>query len=152
MKGDKIWYQQGYKYQLFDDYLVRVGVTPDYNLKSSYIELDTTGLLTIKQGYAWDGPSGPTVDTSEFMRGSLVHDALYQLMRMGFLDYERHRKLADIELRKICREDGMTAASAWLVYQGVRFGGLDGAHPRSNSAILCAPVDPPKESVFPSSN
>jgi hypothetical protein len=38
------------------------------------------------KGYAWNGPSGPTLDTRNFMRGSLVHDALYQLMREGRMD------------------------------------------------------------------
>ena len=62
-------------------------------------------------GYGRDGPSGPTLDTRDFIRGSLVHDALYQLMREGLLDHSIHR------------EDGMTALRAWWVYQGVRLFG-----------------------------
>ena len=42
-------------------------------------------LLVIKDGYAWDGASGPTVDTPATMYPALVHDALYQLMRLGII-------------------------------------------------------------------
>jgi len=47
-----------------------------------YLKLDGDGQFEFSKGYAWDGPSGSTVDTLNFMRGSLVHDALYQLIRM----------------------------------------------------------------------
>lgn len=86
------------------------------------------GLLTMKKGYAWDGPSGPTIDTKNFMRGSLVHDALYQLMRNGQLA-PQWREGADQELRRICREDGMNRFRAWYVLQGVRKGAGFAARP-----------------------
>ena len=43
--------------------------------------LSKTGFLEIEPNYAWDGTSGPVKDTSANMFASLVHDALYQLMR-----------------------------------------------------------------------
>jgi hypothetical protein len=73
----------------------------------------------MKAGYAWDGPSGPTWDTDTFMRGSLVHDAMYQLMRLGCMD-RVHRCYADELLRDICIEDGMWSFRAWYVYKAVR--------------------------------
>lgn len=57
------------------------------------------------------------------MRGSLVHDALYQLMRQGHLDPDKYRETAVDLLRTMCREDGMSAIRAWWVYKGVRWGG-----------------------------
>ena len=51
---------------------------------------------------AGDGPSGPAIDTKNFMRASLVHDALYQLMRLGTLDKSR-RQYADRLLQTIRR-------------------------------------------------
>ena len=74
-----IKYRSGYKYQLVEEYQVRVSLIPENDIKTDFIELSTEGMLIIKKGYAWDGPSGPTIDTPNFMRGSLVHDALYQL-------------------------------------------------------------------------
>jgi hypothetical protein len=48
------------------------------------------------------------------MRAGLVHDALYQLIREGFLPIEA-RSIADDMLCQLCIEDGMWAwrARAW---------------------------------------
>lgn len=86
-----------------------------------------------------DGPSGPTFDTLTFMRGSLVHDALYQLMREGGLDRQMYREAADITLRQICLEDGMNPIRAWWVYQGVRLFGNPSADPANREPIEYAP-------------
>jgi len=53
------------------------------------------------------------------MRGSLVHDAIYQLLRMQLIDI-RYRLEGDIELRRVCLEDGMCSFRAWYVYHSVR--------------------------------
>ncbi len=63
----------------------------------------------------WDGPSGLTIDTPNFMRGSLVHDTLYQLLRNELIE-QKWRDEADEELRRICREDGMSKICANWVY------------------------------------
>ena len=93
MARDQIRYRSGYKYQLADEYSVKVRVVPEQNIvtgpTNQFINLDTDGALVIKGGYAWDGPSGPTIDTKNFMRGSLVHDALYQIMRLELLSKEQ---------------------------------------------------------------
>lgn len=119
-------YRAGYKYQLATDYSVQTSLRPSKNISHGFITLTRSGLLTIKAGYAWDGPSGPTIDTKNFMRGSLVHDALYQLMREGLLDLG-WRETADQELRRICLEDGMSDIRAWWVYRGVRLCGEQSA-------------------------
>jgi hypothetical protein len=114
-----ITYKSGYKYQIKESYSVTIPIKPAENIASEFISLTTAGKLSIKSGYAWDGPSGPTIDTLNFMRGSLVHDALYQLLRERHLDMEIHRKDADRLLQQICKEDGMSSIRAWWVYQGV---------------------------------
>lgn len=93
-----------------------------YTIDVPFIKLDQYGKLDISEFYAWDGPSGPSIKTDNFMRGSLVHDSLYQLMRTGALP-KSCRKNADIMLRKICIEDGMFTARAWWVYYFVRIVG-----------------------------
>ena len=45
------------------------------------LSLSKTGFLEIEPNYTWDGTSGCVKDTSANMFASLVHDALYQLMR-----------------------------------------------------------------------
>ncbi len=137
--ASSITYRGGYKYQLVEDYSVRVPVIPDEDVRTEYIDLSTDGDLTIKRGYAWDGPSGPTIDTKDFMRGSLVHDALYQLMRQEYLSKDRWRAEADLELKRMCRQDGMSAIRAWWVHRGVRMGGDPSASPESRKPARRAP-------------
>lgn len=119
-----------YKYQLTRDYSVKTPIT-GYLLGNKYVQLDPDGLLTIHEGYAWDGPSGPTIDTDNFMRGSLVHDALYQLMRMDLIPQEC-RVVADRLLRDICLEDGMSDFRAGYVYEAVREFAANNAKPHEH--------------------
>ncbi len=138
---DCITYRGGYKYQLIGDYEVQLDFKPDRDLDDlEFIKFFASGRLLVKDGYAWDGPSGPTIDTPDFMRGSLVHDALYQLMREGKLDHQVHRDKADRTLQRICREDGMSALRASWVYQGVHHFGdtaADPTHQRSPKKAGC---------------
>ena len=128
-----IHYRDGYKYQLVEYYTVGVAIHPETLIEHDYIRLRPDGTLTISKGYAWDGPSGPTLDTKNFMRGSLVHDALYQLIGEGLLPMAA-RDIADRELRRICLEDGMSEARAWWVYQAVRiFGNAAAATPEKEA-------------------
>ena len=130
-----------YKYQLMDEYSIRVDIKPVQNIEFKFLSLSTEGVLTIRKYYAWDGPSGPTIDTRNFMRGSLVHDALYQLMRLSALDYKDHRKRADEILREICLEDGMCSFRAWYIYQAVHIFAKGSACPQEEPEviIICVP-------------
>lgn len=134
-----VQYRGGYKYQTKNDYTVTIPIHPATDIKTEFISLSSKGALFIKSGYAWDGPSGPTIDTKNFMRGSLVHDALYQLMREKHLDFHVHREPADRLLQEICKEDGMSAIRAWWVYQGVRVGGGPASDPALDRPIEYAP-------------
>lgn len=129
-----IKYREGYLYQLAEDYTCETGVKPPGGVGNHFIKLSSSGQLIVKKDYAWDGPSGPALDTKNFMRGSLEHDALYQLMREGLLP-PSFRILADTRLREVCREDGMSAVRAWWVYQGVRVGGAGAIEPRPNETL-----------------
>lgn len=131
-----IAYKSGYKYQLAADYHVKTGIKIAVN--TQFLVLDGMGGLFIRRGYAWDGPSGPAIDTANFMRGSLVHDAIYQMMREGIIP-ESCREHSDRLLQKICVEDGMSGLRAWWVYKGVRFGGGPSAAPSAERHILFAP-------------
>jgi hypothetical protein len=133
-------YNSGYKYQLKQNYELQIGIRPAAVIQTQFINLSVGGLLQIKKGYAWDGPSGPTLDTLDFMRGSLVHDALYQLMREELLDRLVHRDSADRLLQRLCIEDGMSKLRAAIVYQSVsRFG-----DPSADPAKKRPPTSAPK--------
>jgi len=117
-----IRYKAGYKYQLIEGDECMTSIYPGESVVTPYIELTVLGKLTVKKGYAWDGPSGPTLDTVNAMRGSLFHDALYQLMRENYITRNGNRKLADKVLRDIARADGMTKARSWAWYRAVQWG------------------------------
>lgn len=133
-----IRYRDGYAYQLAVDYEINVPILPDREVEEAFIKLDRAGNLRILDGYAWDGPSGPALDTPNFMRGSLVHDALYQLLRDELIP-QRYRQVADNVLRQLCREDGMSGFRAWYTYHAVRIFAKDAADPASRKPILQAP-------------
>ena len=133
-----IEYRGGYKYQLAKTYVFDTEMILGYTISSRYIQLNEHGILTIYQGYCWDGPSGPTVDTPNFMRGSLVHDALYQLIREGHLPMDE-RYWADRLLKKICLEDGMSRVRAWYVFHSVDKFAASAAMSKNKKKIIKAP-------------
>lgn len=130
-------YRAGYKYQLASDYALATTIT-GFSCETEFISLSADGWLLIKAGYAWDGASGPAIDTRSFRRGSMVHDALYQLIRLGLLPMEC-REQADVLLHTIVIEDKMLPVRAWWVYQAVRWRGGYAILPSSENPILLAP-------------
>lgn len=118
----KIRYMDGLKYQLVDTYY-HPTLIKGFSLGYDFIYLASDGTLTIYAGYSWDGASGPTWDSKSSMRGSLVHDALYQLMGIS-PDLLVYRAYADELLHDICKEDGMWGIRAWTWKKTVNwFGG-----------------------------
>ena len=129
-----------YKYQLLEPYSHRTNIpNPGIESADGWVTLLCDTTLLVKKGYVWDGPSGPTIDTKNFMRGSLVHDALYQLMREGKLDPTLRRKQADLLLYNICVEAGMSRARAGYVYRSLRIFGGKHAQSRVERAEIEAP-------------
>lgn len=133
-----IRYAEGYAFQLRETACIRVAIRPAQTIRTDWIELTADGWLTLQNGYAWDGPSGPAFKTKTFMRASAVHDALYQLMRLGLLPAEC-RAAADDEMRRICLEDGMWRIRAWWCHRGVRLGAGFAADPANLSPDQYAP-------------
>ena len=136
-----IGYQDGGRYQLYYDAFFALpemegfGRLSDAGSKRAfsarYLRFQGDH-LEIKAGYAWDGPSGPALHTRCFMRSSLVHDALYDLIRQGSggvfgpsraLWVKHWRKQADLAMFRLGREDGMWQVRAWWTYLGVRLFG-----------------------------
>jgi len=121
---------KGYKYDTQKREQVDTGITIGKSISCKYHYLSYGGRLSIRRGYAWDGASFLTFDTKSSMRGSLIHDALYQLMREGHLDRDKWRERADELLRDICIEDGMWEWRANMWYFFVRHFGKKSSMPR----------------------
>jgi len=82
------------------------------------------GVLTLQEGYTWDGASGPAIDTRSVMRASAVHDAFYQAIKYGLLPIQ-YRKCADLLLRDLAIRDGCSRFRATYFFYAVRvFGRL----------------------------
>ena len=111
--------RRNWKYLVHEDELFQTDIKLPYAINTKFLHMDKTGAILIRAGYAWDGASGPTIDTKNTMLGSLIHDALYQLMREGWLDFT-WRKRADELLRDIMISKGMTKIRARIWYRAVR--------------------------------
>lgn len=134
----KIKYKTGYKYRLDEDYTQTIKIYPQTQVNTRYIDLDIYGHLIVKSGYCWDGPSGPTVDTKSSMRGSLVHDALYQLIREDKLPRYVRRDADKLAYRMWLR-DGMNKFRAWVWMTCVRTLAGYAIDPRESKEVIEAP-------------
>lgn len=133
-----IHYRKGYKYQSAESFICHVNIFPDFDIITEFIQLRTDGTLFIRKGYAWDGASGPTYDDRYNMRGSLVHDALYQLIRHGLIRIE-NREVVDEEFYLIIIEDGMNSFRAWYYWKAVGLFGNSSADKKAIKKIYEAP-------------
>jgi hypothetical protein len=119
---------RNYKYQLTETFKYPVEIhypMVRFETKDAWVQLMNDEIV-IQRGYCWDGPSGPTIDTESFMRGSLVHDAWYQLMRECPV-LRQHRDYADRLLQHMCIKDGMYRWRAAMVYWGLKHFGAKNA-------------------------
>lgn len=139
MERDKqLFFKRGYKYQTSRDYHIKLDVVPVEPIALPFVRMDKEGNTVIYAGYAWNGASGPTIDTLTTMIASLGHDLGYQLIRLGLLD-KKYKEYFDELLAKIGIEDGMCPlrANSWCV--AVKLFG--------NGS--CRPSAEPKEEVAP---
>ena len=140
--SNTIFYKKGYKYQLVKDYKVNVTIDSltSFLIKNEFVQLEyvdqNTGVLIIKSGYAWNGVSGPTIDDTTNIRGSLIHDAIYQLIREGLLDIS-YRKQIDKILITCCKEDNMGVIRRNYYYIAVR---VFGKFTFNKKKVFTAPI------------
>jgi hypothetical protein len=134
-----IRYRAGYKYQLADDYQLATSIKPKTDQVLPFVSLDVDGNLSICSGYAWDGTSGPVIDTDSNMRASLVHDALYQLMRARKLSRSKYKDKAVRLFRTICIEDGVLSPLAGVYYQVLKRLGNPSTDPKNAKDVKRAP-------------
>ncbi len=135
-----MYYKGGFKYQTDRVMYLDTGIFPLRPIKTKWLALDMEGRLTVQDGYCWDGPSGPTIDTDTFMGPSLGHDPIYEFLRKGLLPPNcGYRKQADQLLRRLCLEDGMNRFRAWYVYREVRRWAASAANPKHRRKLRQAP-------------
>ena len=136
----KVTYRSGYKHQNDKLRVYQTDIIPSERLETRFITLDIDGRLFINGGYAWDGPTGvPAMwGTRWLIRPSLIHDALYQLLRYGLLE-PGYRKAADLEFLEACKADAKFKVMGNVAYWAVRKFGKFGADPANKRKVLTAP-------------
>lgn len=118
-----IKYRKGYKYQLHEAYSVETGIT-GFDVNHPLFTMDIQGKLTIRENYAWDGASGPTIDTKNSKAPSLVHDCGFQMMAEGLVSQATRGDWNRL-FGRMLRDAGMSAWRAWIWEKAVsaRLGG-----------------------------
>lgn len=124
------------KLRLEEDYHAMTGII-GYEAETPLIRLTLVGKLFVKYGYGFD-PSGPTIDTKSALRGSLEHDAFYELMRLGLIPFSLLDEVND-RLEIVCKEDGMMKFRAELWDTILDFAGKSSADPKNNPKVRTAP-------------
>lgn len=117
-----IRYKEGYKYVLNDDYTVFTGIHPPQDIVYPFFTIGEDGWLRVKAGFAWDGASGPTLDSRSSMRPSLVHDCFCQAAKERKIDYKAFAPQYNALFRRMCVEDGMWPIRADIWLAGVIIG------------------------------
>lgn len=114
-------YKKGYDYWIAEDFVLDIGsrIRPAQPGGNSFVELSAAGVLILRRGYAWNGASGPAINTENWRTASGVHDGLYQLIREGVLTMA-HREAADDLMRDILLGKGMFALRALWSHAAVR--------------------------------
>ncbi len=111
-----VHYKTGYRHQLekeYEQWVAKDGIFPVNGPGGNkFVWLTIDGRLIIREGYAWDGASGPAVNTKSFVRPSLPHDALYQLRRLGVID-DAGKAAADKLLGRMLRHDSLIIANRY---------------------------------------
>lgn len=128
---------RNWKYELVKDYSLQTSIG-GVEFHNDFIELKFDGILTIAKGYCWDGPSGPTIDTKNTMRASLVHDVFYQMIRLEVLAPVR-REAVDRFFHSLLRKDGMSRFRAWYFFRSVRIFGGSSIAPEAAKPYKTAP-------------
>ena len=104
----EIKYISGGKHQLVEDVSFKTEIHPQDDIITRFVELKTNGLLTLKEGFFWDGASGPTpIDPPSSRRAAAIHDGLYRLAQKNLIGGETNRRKTDRIFHDYLIHDGM---------------------------------------------
>lgn len=139
MKHSSINYHKGKaKYQLVEDYVIDIEFSQAVDIEANLVKLSANGTLTVGTGFAWDGVTGLAFDTRNFMRASLVHDALYHLLRQTGTNPKLHEKADELFLT-IAKIDGVHPLRARIHYTNLYLARIIGLTPGKKKSGYTAP-------------
>lgn len=120
-----ICYKEGYLYQTTKASSWQTVISPPEPIDHRYYSLTAQGLLTINEGFAWDGATS----CPEWLvppECSGPHDALCQMLRAGLLPYDLYASWVHGLLRDMVKARRGSLA-AWVVFKAVTL--ARGGHP-----------------------
>ncbi len=129
-------YQKVQGFRVYEAWSYQTNIAVDRIIRTQYIDL-VQGLLIMKPGFCFE-PSGPTFKTKTFMQASCAHDAIYWLIRNGYLE-AKWKDAADALMREICILDKMNKLRAKWVYEAVSTFGDSSIDKSNRMKILIAP-------------
>ena len=111
-----------YKFKVEENFSIELAFKiPDFEHQYASLKDD---ILSVKRGYAWDGASGPIINTRDTLVASLVHDVLYQAMRLSLIKSSKeNRKIADKNFFEILKMNGVNSIRRKVWYFAVRLFG-----------------------------
>ena len=117
---DKSEYKTGYEHKTNCAWYFDTEVYPPETIETDLIRLTTKGSVRLRKHFSWNGANCcPEFKTS--IRGSALHDALFQLLGSGLLDM-KWLPQANKEMLKTCKKSGMWAITRVLIRTGLRIG------------------------------
>ena len=111
-----------YKFKVEENFSIELPFKiPDF--EHPYASLKD-GILSVKRSYAWAGASGPVINTRDTLVASLVHDVLYQAMRLNLIKPSKeNRKIADKNFFEILKMNGVNSFRSKVWYLAVKLFG-----------------------------
>ena len=105
-----------WKYRLLQPALIAIETKLETEtvISHAYFTITPYGVW-LNAGYAWDGASGPVIQTESTKVPSAVHDALCQSIDLSLLP-ESYRKTADRIYYTLCQRYNMHPIRAWYQY------------------------------------
>lgn len=95
----ELCYKTGYKYQVTSSSCWVDSGIKGISFDSPFFQLCSDGMLGVFRGYAWDGTTGPSIDTQTNIFQSLWHDILCQIA--SELDDPELRAEADLLFKEM---------------------------------------------------
>tara|TARA_R110000851_G_scaffold22894_2_gene67597 strand:- start:14486 stop:14890 length:405 start_codon:yes stop_codon:yes gene_type:complete len=98
-------------YRIYKDEVIHTGITIAEDINLKFLSMTTFGVLTLKEGYAWNGVTGG-IDDKTNMVPSAEHDALFQLISLGLLPVAL-RHVANDRYINNCKKRKMGGFRRW---------------------------------------
>lgn len=133
----KIYYRTGFNNQLSDKFIISHDLLPKESVSTKWLSLHNQ-ILTIEEGYGWDGDTGLIEQNKCTVLASCVHDALYDLLRRGLIHYS-YRLQADQLYLELAILGGLPRLRAMVRYYAIRWFG----EPHSLSSAIKPPLSAP---------